>query len=102
MSKYKVLLPTNGHAPGDEVELTDDEANNYNAGEPTPRVELIAETPEPAAEPAPETPPAEPEAPAEGEPTGEPPVENKPEGEPAADAGNGEGEPEGAGDDEAK
>jgi hypothetical protein len=41
--KYKILLPTNGYEVGSEVELTEEQANNFNAGEPTPRVELVAE-----------------------------------------------------------
>ena len=43
MSKYKVLLPTNGSVAGDIIELTPKQAANYNGGEPTPRVELIVE-----------------------------------------------------------
>ena len=40
--KYKVLLPTNGLAIGEEVELTEAQADSYNAGETRPRVQEIA------------------------------------------------------------
>lgn len=41
--KFKVLLPTNGFEPGSIVELTQEEADRYNAGEERPRVEVVPE-----------------------------------------------------------
>lgn len=53
--KYKVLLPTNGFEVGSVVELTEAEAANLNAGEPTPRLEEVQESQPPAGEPTPPT-----------------------------------------------
>lgn len=64
MPKYKVLLPTNGLAVGEVVELTDAEAQGYNAGEPTPRVEQVADDAPAVEKPAGENPEPAPEAPA--------------------------------------
>lgn len=96
MSKYKVLLPTNGHEVGSEVELSEEEANNYNAGEPTPRVEIMESTalPTPPADEGTPTPPSgeEPVPPTNPDiPT--PPASDEGAGEGAgSDAGTGEGE----------
>jgi hypothetical protein len=40
---YLCKLPTNGHQPGDVVELTEDEVANFNAGEVEPRFILAGE-----------------------------------------------------------
>lgn len=91
MPNFKVLLPTNGFEVGSKVELTQEEADRFNAGEPTPRVELVPETPV-APEPAPE--------PTEEAPT--PPASEEtlsPTNDETPPSGEGEGEGEGAGAD---
>lgn len=59
VQKYMVKHPTNGHQVGDVIELTSAEAENINAGEAEPRVELAADQSAPVT--------AAPDAPAEVE-----------------------------------
>lgn len=40
---YKVIYPTNGHQPGEVIEITEAEAANFNAGEAHPRLEPVKE-----------------------------------------------------------
>lgn len=68
-NKYRCVLPTNGNEVGTILELTEAEAASINAGEESPRVELVVDA---APESAQEAAPSEEAAPAE---------EQKPEGE---------------------
>lgn len=76
-NRYRCLLPTNGFEKGAIAELTEAEFAGYNANEPEPRFELVADeapatpsesepatpAPEVTPEPTPEAvPPATPEA----------------------------------------
>lgn len=91
--KFKVLLPTNGFAAGDVVELTQAQADNYNAGEPTPRVEAVNDAP--AAAGVGETPKTEGEGSGDTPPSGEAQDGTPPSSEtqppPTSDAGTGDG-----------
>ena len=88
--KYVCLLPTDGYATGDVVDLTEEQFAGHNANEPEPRFAPFEETEDaPAEEVAPEatpegeevapTEPVAPEAPAEE-------VAPAPEGEDAGGA----------------
>ena len=59
LNKYKCLLPTDGHFPGDIVELTKEEFEGQNAGEVFPRFESLEEEPETTTEPEEATEPEE-------------------------------------------
>ncbi len=43
MPKYRIIHPTNGFEAGAVVELSEKEAEDCNANEPLPRVELVKE-----------------------------------------------------------
>lgn len=71
-NRYRCLLPTNGYEKGAIAELTEAEFAGYNANEPEPRFELVAE--EAPATPSENETPAEPAPEATPEPTPEPPA----------------------------
>lgn len=98
MPKYKVLLPTNGFEVGSEVELSEEQAANFNGGEPTPRVQLVVDAAASGSGEAPQNEGGE--APPQGE---QPPANDETQTPPASDdgandgAGSGEGEGTGEG-----